>query len=192
MVNLQNTAANATQTTNDQQGQVQTSNDLQGQVQTTTDQQGQKQIVNDQQGQKPKSPKQRKRRGATPQIWRVLSKANRTFKPQLTKNNAIKLQCVTNHIPSYYPDEGIFWSDYMKEAEKLMNSVRYLRECKVLNATPINVAEHIVFLGSATVSKVLKHGVENTLGKKYKYYIERFTPTIADSVREEVITASIA
>ena len=53
--------------------------------------------------------------------------------------------------------------------------------------TPEYVAEHIVFLGSATMKKVLKDGVSRTLGADVQLYGKRFSPEDADRFLSEDI-----
>jgi hypothetical protein len=49
-----------------------------------------------------------------------------------------------------------------------------------------NLSEHIVFLGSATINKVLNDGVESTLGKDLTFYSgEILTPEIREIFRNE-------
>ena len=52
---------------------------------------------------------------------------------------------------------------------------------------PEYVAEHIVFLGSATMKKVLKDGVSRTLGADVQLYGKRFSPEDADRFLSEDI-----
>lgn len=66
----------------------------------------------------------------------------------------------------------------------LLDSRRFCRECKALGYKAENVAEHVVFLGSAPMRKVLREGVQNSLGASIQFYKERFSPTTADAYRE--------
>ena len=86
------------------------------------------------------------------------------FEVQLKKDNEIKLACINKFMNAAYSDANKFWADFMEQVNILLDSRRYCRECKILGLKPEYVAEHIVFLGSATMKKVLKDGVSRTLG----------------------------
>ena len=89
-------------------------------------------------------------------------------------------------MPALYADEKQFWIEFMEQVNILLDSRRFCRECKNLGYLPENVAEHVVFLGSAPMRKVLREGVQNTLGASIKFYDERFSPDDADNYRESV------
>ena len=156
------------------------SNFIKNAVNSATDLQGQKTTEN---------PNPSKSRPATPKIWRVLSKARKALELQVTITNDIKRQCIERQIGSstLYPDSQMFWSEFMKQAGKLMDSLKYIRDCKNLGVNPMNVAEHIVFKGSKTLNNVLKNGVESTLAKELELYVERFTPTSLDESRNKML-----
>ena len=75
----------------------------------------------------------------------------------------------------------------VEQVNILLDSRRYCRECKILGLKPEYVAEHIVFLGSATMKKVLKDGVSRTLGADVQLYGKRFSPENADRFLSEDI-----
>ena len=127
-----------------------------------------------------------KKRPGIPAIWKVLQKAKRAFEPQLTITNEVKLQCIEKQIGAFFPDPTKFWSEFMTQAGKLMDSMRYLRDCANLGVSPMNVAEHIVFLGSATINKVLKNGVENTLARDLELYVDRLSSESANVFRAKM------
>ena len=115
----------------------------------------------------------RRRRSTTPPMWRVMTQARPVFDVQLKKDNEIKL--------------NKFWADFMEQVNILLDSRRYCRECEILGLKPEYVAEHIVFLGSATMKKVLKDGVSRTLGADVQLYGKRFSPEDADKFLSEDI-----
>lgn len=129
----------------------------------------------------------RRRRSTTPPMWRVASQARPVFEVQLEKDNKIKLKCIEKFMNAAYPDANKFWSDFMEQVNTLLDSRRYCRECESLGFRPECVAEHIVFLGSATMKKVLKDGVYRTLGADVQLYGERFSPKEADKFLTEDI-----
>lgn len=93
-----------------------------------------------------------------------MTQARPVFDVQLKKDNEIKLACINKFMNAAYSDANKFWADFMEQVNILLDSRRYCRECKILGLKPEYVAEHIVFLGSATMKKVLKDGVSRTLG----------------------------
>ena len=126
------------------------------------------------------------KRQAIPAMWRVLRRAKKTFDAQLEKSNPNKLKCIDMYLASEMNDTAKFWGEFMEQVEKLLDSRKYVRECQFLSYKPENVAEHIVFLGSATLNKVLKSGVQNALGNDLMLYIDKFSPKEADMYRERI------
>lgn len=122
-------------------------------------------------------------------LWRVLSKARKKFDAQLSENkdNETKLKCIRMYLATETGDAPKVWGAFMKEVEKLLDSRRYLNECKGFSIKPENLAEHIVFLGKAAVNNVLKDGILYTLGNDFKLYTERFSPKDADIYRDDII-----
>lgn len=129
---------------------------------------------------------QRKRKSVPP-MWRILGKARNVFDVQLSKSNEIKLQCIEKFMNAEIKDTDKFWSDFMEQVDKLLDSRRYITECMSLECKPENIAEHIVFLGSATINKVLKDGVQKTLGNDLRLYTERISPKDADVYRSSIV-----
>lgn len=95
----------------------------------------------------------RRRRSTTPPMWRVMTQARPVFDVQLKKDNEIKLACINKFMNAAYSDANKFWADFMEQVNILLDSRRYCRECKILGLKPEYVAEHIVFLGSATMKR---------------------------------------
>ena len=131
-----------------------------------------------------KTQKRKPNRKPIPLLWRVLGKAKKKFDAQLSHTNETKLECVDIFVASDINDAPKFWGDFMEQVDKLMDSRKYTKECERLGYIPENIAEHIVFLGSATVNKVLKNGVQNTLNNHLKLYIDKFSPDVAGIFRE--------
>ena len=120
-------------------------------------------------------------------MWRVMTQARPVFDVQLKKDNEIKLACIDKFMNAAYSDANKFWADFMEQVNILLDSRRYCRECEILGLKPEYVAEHIVFLGSATMKKVLKDGVSRTLGADVQLYGNRFSPEDADRFLSEDI-----
>lgn len=126
------------------------------------------------------------KRQAIPAMWRILGRAKKTFDAQLTKSNETKLRCIDAYLPAEMNDTQRFWGEFMQQVEKLLDSRKYLRNCQQLGYDAANVAEHVVFLGSAMLNKVLKYGVENVLGNDLMLYSERFSPKDAEMYRTKI------
>ena len=109
-------------------------------------------------------------------LWPTVSKARRTFEKQLHKSNDLKRECLEKLIPSVASDVEHFWSEYMDQANVLLDSKRFEKECSDLSVDPTILATHIVFLGSGTINKVLRNGIVNTIGSKYRDFNEMFVP----------------
>jgi len=129
------------------------------------------------------------KRQAIPAIWRILSKAKKTFTAQLSfvKNNETKLKCIEMYMTVETNDAPKFWGEFMRQVDRLLDSRKFLRECVERGYKPENVAEHIVFLGSAMINKVLNNGVLNTIGNDLKLYADRLSPADADIYRDDII-----
>ena len=115
------------------------------------------------------------KRHEIPALWKVLGKARPVFTVQISKTNEVKASCIQRFMPALYADENLFWIEFMEQVNILLDSRRFCRECKALGYQPENVAEHVVFLGSAPMRKVLREGVQNTLGASIQFYKERFS-----------------
>ena len=127
----------------------------------------------------PQTTTRRRRSNALP-IWNVIAQARPVFNVQLEKSNAVKLKCLEKFMHATYSDADKFWSDFMEQVNILLDSRRFWRECESMGCKPEYVAEHVVFLGSAMIKKVLKDGVTRILGSDVQLYKERFSPKEAD------------
>lgn len=125
------------------------------------------------------------KRPEIPALWKVMGKARPVYEVQINKTNEVKASCIQRFMPTLYPDPSQFWIEFMEQVNILLDSRRFCRECKALGYQPENVAEHVVFLGSAPMRKVLREGVQNTLGALIQFYKERFSPVEADNYRED-------
>ena len=124
------------------------------------------------------------KRHEIPALWKVLGKARPVYAVQINKSNGVKASCIQRFMPALDADENLFWIEFMEQVNILLDSRRFCRECRALGYQPENVAEHVVFLGSAPMRKVLREGVQNTLGASIQFYKERFSPVEADNYRE--------
>ena len=116
-------------------------------------------------------------RKPTPKIWAVLSKARKSFDAQLNKSNDIKRQCVKKFATSEYDDLAKFYNDFMAEVEKLTDSKKFCEAAEANEMDSNILATHIVFLGSSTMNKVLKEGLDNSpVAGDLNLYKEAFMP----------------
>lgn len=111
-----------------------------------------------------------KKRTSQPPMWRVLTKARKVFELQINKSDAVKKQCIEHFIPLYASDIEAFWLEFLKQANRLLDSNRFVKTCKDNKLTPENVAQHIVFEGAATIKRVLEYGVEIAVGSKMELF----------------------
>lgn len=126
------------------------------------------------------------KRHEIPALWRVLSKARQVFDMQINKTDQTKTECIRHFMSMAYVDENLFWMDFMAQVNLLLDSRKFCRECLRFGYKPENVAEHVVFLGSGPMRKVLRDGVSHTLGAKIQNYKERFSPEQANNYRDSV------
>ena len=116
-------------------------------------------------------------RKPTPKIWVVLNKARKTFNAQLNKSNEVKRQCVKKFSAGEYADQEKFYNDFMEQVEKIYDSKRFCEAAEAHKVDPKILATHIVFLGSSTINKVLKEGLDNSpVAGDLNLYQEAFMP----------------
>jgi len=103
-----------------------------------------------------------------------LKKARKVFDVQLNKSHEAKWECVENQIGTSFHDKERFCSEYLKHADRMLDSISFRKECSSLGVNAECVAEHIVFRGSAEINRVLNQGVRNTIGNDVKLYDKMF------------------
>lgn len=123
--------------------------------------------------------RQQRSRAAKSKFWPVITKAKRTFYAQLHKNNEVKRECIEQLIPTITADAEKFWADYMDEANVLLDSRKFEKECRDLGVDMVTFATHIVFLGKGMRDTVLKNGIKSTIGNDYILYKDKFVPDVA-------------
>ena len=123
---------------------------------------------------KPEDKKRKKKKRTVSTLTKATAEASKIFDYQLTKSNAVKLECVQK-VFEVVPDVEKLWGQFMGEVNRLLDSRRYYAECATLKVTPENLAEHIVLLGKPTVNRVLANGIIATIGTDYLLYVDRFT-----------------
>lgn len=127
------------------------------------------------QNQNLEQPKKAPAKRVVPQLWRVLNKANKIFAVQVGKTNAVKLDCLERFAKAMFDDIEKFWADYAHQVNTLVDSRRFCKDCLKHEIEPETLAEHIVFLGSMTMRKVLREGIDIVLKGTIHLYKESFT-----------------
>lgn len=127
------------------------------------------------QNQNLEQPKKAAVKRVVPQIWRVMNKANKVFAVQVGKSNQVKLDCLERFAKAMYDDIEKFWAEYAHQVNTLVDSRRFCNDCLKHEIEPEILAEHIVFLGSTTMRKVLKEGIDLALKGTIHLYKENFT-----------------
>lgn len=110
-------------------------------------------------------------------FWGATNKANRNFRYQLYKSNAVKRECLRRAAMEVTMDLQKYYFDYMREVNRLTDSQRYCKAAESAGCDANILATHIVFLGSAQVNKVLKVGLEQSgVLQHVNLYKEAFLP----------------
>lgn len=126
------------------------------------------------------------RKKTSMKLWSIVTKARNKFSAQLVKDCATKRKCIESYLANH-PDPEKFWADYMEQANRLLDSKRFEKDCRNLGFSTEVVATHVVFLGNTAVNNTLKKGVEAVIGNKLSLYNERFLPVTAEKYSVEYI-----
>ena len=94
------------------------------------------------------------RRKTSMKLWSIVTKARNKFSAQLVKDCATKRKCIESYIANH-PDPEKFWADYMEQANRLLDSKRFEKDCRSLGVSTEVVATHVVFLGNTAVNNTL-------------------------------------
>lgn len=115
--------------------------------------------------------KKRARREIVP-VWKVVRMGHRKFNAQLTKNQNTdtKWDCLNECVSKCYEDRLEFWTDFRTQAERLVDSKKFEKRCSERKLNVQAVAEHVVFDGSAVLNRVIRNGLEATLGERIMMY----------------------
>lgn len=120
--------------------------------------------------------KQNSRKYETPIFWQVISKARKIYDVQIDQNVAIKQKAIMRFVPASYANPKNFWIEFEKQKNRLLDSRRFISACEAAGLDDKNVAENIVFMGSSTLNKVLKFGIDSVLGASIELYGEQISP----------------
>lgn len=113
-----------------------------------------------------------KKNSSAMNVWVVMTRARRMFLRQLkaTQNLETKIACIDEIAGMIYSDPKRVWYDLLTEAKRLTNLIDFNEYCKSLGLNPDYVAQHVVFEGSGTVNKVMRHGVKEVIGERIRMF----------------------
>jgi Mor family transcriptional regulator len=94
-------------------------------------------------------------------LYKVIEAAMRKFKAQLVQNTDTKRKCLNAVISRHYEDGQRFWMDLLLEADRLKDSVKFLKECDGLKLDSQAVAEHLVCETAAVRNDIIKNGLHH-------------------------------
>jgi len=110
-------------------------------------------------------------------FWSAVGKANRHFSVQLVKTNEAKCECLKQAAYGMTKDLQKFYYEFMNQAFRLTDSVRYCKAAEAAGCDPLILATHIVYQGSAKINKVLQEGLEQSgVLQHVELYKEAFLP----------------
>ena len=89
----------------------------------------------------------------------VIKKANHAFDLQMVKNCDVRFQCVEHFAKQKFESMALFWALYMKRADTMLNSRRFVLEAKKLGVDPVVLATNVVAHGASEVKKVATYGI---------------------------------
>ena len=97
-------------------------------------------------------------------VYQVVRMAHRLFDSQLVKSDETKTLCMEEALvkaTNLYPDKLRFALDFKAERDRLLDSIRFTKSCEKIGLQPEYVADHIVFEGKATLTRVQQEGIES-------------------------------
>lgn len=115
-----------------------------------------------------------KPRRVTAPVWKVLKAGSKKFDAQLAKTQTTetKRDCINDCVSKHYQDPLVFWMDFRTHADRLVDSKKFTKCCEGKGLDVQSVAEHVTFLGSAKINRVLRYGVEAVFGERIMMYNE--------------------
>lgn len=125
-------------------------------------------------GSKPlKNEKLSSRRHVNP-LYVVLTRFRKVFasydeNEQNTETKRLALNIAVGMSRDHYPDRFRFWQDLRDQANLVLDSKRFERECNEWGLDPQAVAEHLVVEGKSTLNFVLKNGLK-AYGEKARMF----------------------
>lgn len=107
-------------------------------------------------------------------LYVVLTRFRKVFasydeSEQNTETKRLALNIAVGMSRDLFPDRFRFWQDLRDEANIVLDSKRFERECNEWGLDPQAVAEHLVVEGKATLNFVLKNGLK-AYGEKARMF----------------------
>ncbi len=91
----------------------------------------------------------------------VMRDARTTFYRQLKQDGSAKVGSIEYSLAKnskYYPDKLRFELDFKAERDRLLDSAKFLKFCRIENLNPVYVADNILFEGKSYVNRTLDEG----------------------------------
>ena len=91
----------------------------------------------------------------------VMRDARTIFNRQLKQDGDVKVGSIELSLAKnskYYPDKLRFELDFKAERDRLLDSAKFQRFCKIENLNPVYVADNILFEGKSYVNRTLDEG----------------------------------
>ena len=100
---------------------------------------------------------------------RVITSARKLYARQLDQNASVKNRCMEHNVTKYYDEPEKFWAEFESRKEDILDRGTFKARCENEGLNPKNVAEHLLFEGSATVKKTLETGFAHLKGRHMTY-----------------------
>lgn len=100
---------------------------------------------------------------------RVITSSRKLYARQLDQNASVKNRCMERNVTKYYDEPAKFWAEFESRKEEILDRGTFKARCEKEGLNPKNVAEHLLFEGSATVKKTLETGFAHLKGRHMTY-----------------------
>ncbi len=100
---------------------------------------------------------------------RVITSSRKLYARQLEQNASVKNRCLEYNVTKYYDEPDSFWAEFESRKDTILDRSSFNARCTKEGLNPENVAEHLIFEGSAAVKKTLETGFEHLKGKQKNY-----------------------
>lgn len=112
-----------------------------------------------------------KKKNARSPFLEILRKARYTFKRQITRDAQMKKSAIEHVLKlsdkDANMDDLVFLGNFYDMVEtRLLDSGRFLRDCKRLGLNAFHVAQHVIFDGNKKLDEVLVSGLEKAYGNE--------------------------
>ena len=100
---------------------------------------------------------------------RVITSSRKLYARQPDQNASVKNRCMERNVTKYYDEPAKFWAEFESRKEEILDRGTFKARCEKEGLNPKNVAEHLLFEGSATVKKTLETGFAHLKGRHMTY-----------------------